>query len=65
MADYQLALSREIDARLKSKCDELADAFVDDMVISCILCLPLFCTCLVVYVCLCFLACCLVTTHPS
>lgn len=31
MADYQLALSREIDARLKSKCDKLADAFVDDI----------------------------------
>ncbi|KAG8492650.1 hypothetical protein CXB51_010108 [Gossypium anomalum] len=28
MADYQLTLSREIDARLKSKCDKLADAFV-------------------------------------
>ncbi|XVF70703.1 hypothetical protein PTKIN_Ptkin11bG0183800 [Pterospermum kingtungense] len=31
MADYQLALSGEIDARLKSKCDKLADAFVDDI----------------------------------
>ncbi|XP_021287532.1 AUGMIN subunit 4 [Herrania umbratica] len=31
MADYQLALSREIDVRLKSKCDKLADAFVDDI----------------------------------
>ncbi|KAL4335688.1 hypothetical protein GQ457_07G013440 [Hibiscus cannabinus] len=31
MADYQLALSREIDARLKSKCDKLAEAFVDDI----------------------------------
>nr|KJB62821.1 hypothetical protein B456_009G438500 [Gossypium raimondii] len=31
MADYQLTLSREIDARLKSKCDKLADAFVDDI----------------------------------
>ncbi|PPD75654.1 hypothetical protein GOBAR_DD27406 [Gossypium barbadense] len=31
MADYQLTLSREIDARLKSKCNKLADAFVDDI----------------------------------
>ncbi|KAH1063213.1 hypothetical protein J1N35_028200 [Gossypium stocksii] len=31
MADYQLTLSREIDARLKAKCDKLADAFVDDI----------------------------------
>ena len=31
MVDYQLALSREIDARLKSKCDKVADAFVDDI----------------------------------
>ncbi|XWS09798.1 hypothetical protein CRYUN_Cryun39dG0020100 [Craigia yunnanensis] len=31
MADYHLALSREIDACLKSKCDKLADAFVDDI----------------------------------
>ncbi|KAK6229728.1 HAUS augmin-like complex subunit 4 - like 1 [Theobroma cacao] len=31
MADYHLALSREIDVRLKSKCDKLADAFIDDI----------------------------------
>ncbi|KAH1063216.1 hypothetical protein J1N35_028203 [Gossypium stocksii] len=31
MADYQLTLSRENDARLKSKCGKLADAFVDDI----------------------------------
>lgn len=30
MAEYQMALSREIDARLKTKCDKVADAFVMD-----------------------------------
>ncbi|XVF70705.1 hypothetical protein PTKIN_Ptkin11bG0184000 [Pterospermum kingtungense] len=41
MADFQVALSREIDAWLKSKCDKLAGSFVDILVISCILCLSL------------------------
>ncbi|KAK9697134.1 hypothetical protein RND81_08G017000 [Saponaria officinalis] len=31
MAEYQMSLFREIDARLKVKCDKLADAFVDDV----------------------------------
>ncbi|KGN44473.2 AUGMIN subunit 4 [Cucumis sativus] len=30
MAEYQMALSREIDARLKTKCDKVADAFIMD-----------------------------------
>lgn len=30
MADYQMYLSREIESRLKDKCDTLADAIVDD-----------------------------------
>ncbi|XP_022981474.1 AUGMIN subunit 4 [Cucurbita maxima] len=30
MPEYQMALSREIDARLKIKCDKVADAFVMD-----------------------------------
>ena len=30
MPEYQMALSREIDARLKTKCDKVADAFVMD-----------------------------------
>ncbi|XP_018486201.1 AUGMIN subunit 4 isoform X2 [Raphanus sativus] len=30
MADYQMFLSREIEGRLKEKCDKLADAIVDD-----------------------------------
>ncbi|EEF29823.1 AUGMIN subunit 4 [Ricinus communis] len=30
-ADYQMSLSHEIEARLKDKCDKLADAFVDDI----------------------------------
>ncbi|XP_038900105.1 AUGMIN subunit 4 isoform X2 [Benincasa hispida] len=30
MTEYQKALSREIDARLKTKCDKVADAFVMD-----------------------------------
>ncbi|KAF5461103.1 hypothetical protein F2P56_020924 [Juglans regia] len=30
MAEYQMSLSREIEARLKAKCDTLADAFVMD-----------------------------------
>ena len=68
MADYQLALSREIDARLKSKCDNLADAFVDDignfmypLPFSHIY-LP---SSLYMPVCFTVLACCLETTHPS
>lgn len=28
LAEYQLCLSDEIEARLKAKCDKLADAFV-------------------------------------
>ncbi|KAL9224313.1 hypothetical protein vseg_000360 [Gypsophila vaccaria] len=31
MAEYQMSLFREIEARLKVKCDKLADAFVDDV----------------------------------
>ncbi|KAK6946916.1 HAUS augmin-like complex subunit 4 [Dillenia turbinata] len=31
MAEYQLLLSREVDARLKAKCEKVADAFVDDI----------------------------------
>ncbi|CAN1242956.1 AUGMIN subunit 4 [Linum perenne] len=31
MAEYQMSLSREIETRLKDKCDKLADAFVDDI----------------------------------
>ncbi|CAL5402774.1 unnamed protein product [Camellia sinensis] len=35
MAEYQMPLFREIDGRLKAKCDKLADAFViDDIDIS-------------------------------
>ncbi|KAJ4917700.1 Uncharacterized protein Rs2_03250 [Raphanus sativus] len=30
MADYQMFLAREIEGRLKDKCDKLADAIVDD-----------------------------------
>lgn len=30
MTEYQLCLSREIEARLKTKCDQLADAFIMD-----------------------------------
>ncbi|KAH0926051.1 hypothetical protein HID58_018307 [Brassica napus] len=30
MADYQMFLAREIEGRLKEKCDKLADAIVDD-----------------------------------
>ncbi|XP_024022299.1 AUGMIN subunit 4 [Morus notabilis] len=30
MTEYQLCLSREIEARLKAKCDKLADAFIMD-----------------------------------
>lgn len=30
MADYQMYLAREIEGRLKDKCDKLADAIVDD-----------------------------------
>ncbi|XP_050220442.1 AUGMIN subunit 4 [Mercurialis annua] len=30
MAEYQMSLSHEIEARLKDKCDKLADAFIDD-----------------------------------
>jgi HAUS augmin-like complex subunit 4 len=30
MADYQMSLSREIEARLKDKCDKLGDAFIMD-----------------------------------
>ncbi|KAJ4725099.1 AUGMIN subunit 4 [Melia azedarach] len=31
MAEYQISVSREIEARLKAKCDKLADAFIDDI----------------------------------
>lgn len=31
MTDYQSCLTREIEARLNSKCDKLTDAFVDDI----------------------------------
>ncbi|XP_065862384.1 AUGMIN subunit 4 [Euphorbia lathyris] len=31
MAEYQMSLSHEIEARLKDKCDKLADAFDDDV----------------------------------
>lgn len=31
MAEYQVAVIREIEARLKAKCDKLADAFIDDI----------------------------------
>ncbi|TXG67593.1 hypothetical protein EZV62_008868 [Acer yangbiense] len=31
MAEYQNSVSREIEARLKSKCEKLADAFIDDI----------------------------------
>ncbi|XP_074280662.1 AUGMIN subunit 4 isoform X2 [Silene latifolia] len=31
MAEYQMSLFHEIEARLKLKCDKLADAFVDDV----------------------------------
>ncbi|KAF5478911.1 hypothetical protein F2P56_005433 [Juglans regia] len=34
MAEYQMSLSHEIEARLKAKCDKLADAFVMDDVDS-------------------------------
>ena len=30
MTEYQMCLSREIEARLKAKCEKLADAFVMD-----------------------------------
>lgn len=30
MADYQMSLSSEIEARLKDKCDKLGDAFAMD-----------------------------------
>lgn len=30
MTEYQLCLSREIEARLKAKCDKLADAVIMD-----------------------------------
>lgn len=30
-AEYQISVSREIEARLKAKCDKLADAFIDDI----------------------------------
>ena len=30
MTDYQMSLSREIESRLKAKCDKLADVFVMD-----------------------------------
>ncbi|AAG27875.1 unknown protein [Arabidopsis thaliana] len=33
MADYQMFLAREIEGRLKEKCDKLADAIVDDTAI--------------------------------
>nr|XP_043628714.1 AUGMIN subunit 4 [Erigeron canadensis] len=31
VAEYQMPLLREIEGRLKSKCDKLADAFIDDL----------------------------------
>ncbi|KAK1391849.1 AUGMIN subunit 4 [Heracleum sosnowskyi] len=31
MTEYQMPLLREIETRLKSKCDKLADAFIDDI----------------------------------
>ncbi|KAL5735924.1 hypothetical protein ACOSP7_030382 [Xanthoceras sorbifolium] len=31
MAEYQNSVSREIEARLKAKCEKLADAFIDDI----------------------------------
>lgn len=31
MAEYQISVCREIEARLKAKCDKLADAFIDDI----------------------------------
>ncbi|XP_071730219.1 AUGMIN subunit 4 isoform X2 [Rutidosis leptorrhynchoides] len=34
VAEYQMPLIREIEHRLKSKCDKLADAFIDDQVKS-------------------------------
>lgn len=41
MAEYQMSLSCEIEARLKAKCDKLADAFImDDL--GRFLCLSLF-----------------------
>lgn len=30
MTEYRMSLSREVDARLKMKCDKLSDAFVLD-----------------------------------
>lgn len=30
MAEYRMSLSREVEARLKTKCDKLSDAFVLD-----------------------------------
>lgn len=30
MAEYQVSIAREMEARLKVKCDKLADAFVMD-----------------------------------
>ncbi|GKD88577.1 hypothetical protein Tco_1364084, partial [Tanacetum coccineum] len=31
VAEYQMPLLREIEIRLKTKCDKLADAFIDDL----------------------------------
>lgn len=31
MAEYQNSVSSEIEARLKAKCEKLADAFIDDI----------------------------------
>lgn len=31
MAEYQISVCHEIEARLKAKCDKLADAFIDDI----------------------------------
>lgn len=40
MTDYQMSLSREIESRLKAKCDKLADVFVmDDIGRSYVICL--------------------------
>lgn len=31
MAEYQMPLLREVESRLKAKCDKLANAFIDDI----------------------------------
>lgn len=37
MAEYQISLFREIEARLKVKCDKLADAFIMDDIGECLI----------------------------